>query len=76
MVNEDSTKIESDMTLVIDEPQTCYVTKIDLIDNSVEIFDTKHAIKARFVGSFALTALKDFVIDQSKEIGISGLRGK
>ena len=42
-------------------PLVCYVSKIDVKNNFVELCDTKYSIKCKFETAPALTTLKDYV---------------
>ena len=57
-------------------PLVCYVSKIDVKNNFIELCDTKYSIKCKFESVAALTTLKDYVKSQAEDINILGLLGK
>ena len=54
----------------------CYVSKVDVQSNFIEICDTKYSVKCSFEDAKALSSLKDFVTRQPLDINILGLLGK
>ena len=56
--------------------QTCYVSKIDVKNNFIELCDSKYSIKCKFETGVAQSALKDYISQQAADINILGLLGK
>lgn len=54
----------------------CYVSKIDVKNNLLEVCDTKYAVKCKFDSERAIEVLKEFVGRQPVDINILGLLGK
>ena len=54
----------------------CYVSKIDVKNNFVEVCDTKYSIKCAFETGQAKMSLKEFIQKQPTDINILGLLGK
>ena len=67
--------------IVLTSPQTrtkivCYVSKIDVKNNLLEICDTKYSLRCKFDSEKAVETLKNFVKLQPDDINILGLLGK
>ena len=59
----------------IQEPLICFVSKIDVKNNFIEVCDTKYSVKCSFSNQ-AQSVLKDYVKKQPEDINILGLLGK
>ena len=60
---------------ILEEPLVCFVSKIDVKNNFIEVCDTKYSVKCAFSNQ-AQSVLKDYVKKQPEDINILGLLGK
>ena len=66
----------SDKTNLVLQPIVCYVSKIDVTANFIEVCDGKYAVKCAFESEQARSSLKGYVKRQPEDINILGLLGK
>ena len=54
----------------------CYVSKIDVKGNAIEICDAQYSLRCKFASSASLDTLREFIKGQPEDINILGLLGK
>ena len=71
-----SGKVKIRESIAVPQGILCFISRIDVSNNTIDICDMKYAVKCKFVGNKCKQKLEMFLKKQPEDINILSLVGK